>query len=425
MEINNILVIQTGGIAEVMFSTPALSALRKRFPEAHISFLLHPERRALLEQNPDTDQVLLSDAEIKEQKYDLSLNLQGHFHFDLLTYLAKIKRRFSEKKRTPYDYFEHEIERHLRLLRPLEIKEVNPQLKIKTNSLSDASIKDLFDDLGIDPQKKLLGLHIGGSKESKPQTAKIYAKVTEELIAKHNLGVLLLGSKNELPLAQKILSLTALKPHNLVNKLSLSELISIIKRLDLYIGAESGPLQIAAAFSVPVTALFSSRLVKPIQRAPWGSRHVILFDKARSEDIINSVNFLLSGGGLKRPQDNKRDWLKKSLNILLAFSRKDRDEAAEGQRIFEELLCEGFKIETLDDKLQTVKDILDNMGEYDINLTHKLSSKSADYRLTLAQLLAWVRLPAPILSLNSQGRKLYGANDILDYYSEELNKTNE
>ena len=212
-------------------------------------------------------------------------------------------------------------------------------------------------------------------------------------------------------------------PERTWNQLSLSELVSMIKRLDLYIGAESGPLQIAAACSVPAVALFTSRLVKPVQRAPWGSRHAILCGDPGPEEILGSADFLLCGGGKARPQDNKRDWLKKSFSILLAFDRRDRDESAEGQRIFEELCCEGFQIETLDQELQTVKEILDNLEQHDINLTHRLSGKSADYRLGLATFLAWSRVPTPILSVNSKGRKLYGANDILDYYTEELEKT--
>jgi ADP-heptose:LPS heptosyltransferase len=438
MEIRRILVIQTGGIAEVMFSTPAAAALRKRFPEAHISFLVHPERKALLEKNPDISEILVKDTaadlkspkrfmnianELKGERFDLCVNLQGLSHYDLLARLANIKLRLNERKKTPFDHMEHTVERHLRLLSSLEIKEPNPKLSLKSSSLSDSSVQDLIEDLGIDTQKKLLGIHIGGSQLSRPQNAQSYASIINELIVKHNLGVALLGGKNELPLAEKILKLTDHKPYNLVNQLSLSELVSMIKRLDLYIGAESGPLQIAAAFSVPVVALFTSRLVKPVQRAPWGSRHIILCGDPRSDEILRSADLLLSGRGRARPQENKKDWLKNSFSILLAFDRRDRDEAAEGQRIFEELCCEGFQIETLDQELQTVKEILDNLEQHDINLMHKLSRKSADYRLSLALSLAWSRIPIPILSVNSKDRKLYGAGDILDYYTEELEKT--
>lgn len=62
MILRNILVMHTGGwIGDMMLLTPALRALRKEFPDAHISMLLRPLVQGLMERNPYLDEVIVYD----------------------------------------------------------------------------------------------------------------------------------------------------------------------------------------------------------------------------------------------------------------------------------------------------------------------------------------------------------------------------
>jgi ADP-heptose:LPS heptosyltransferase len=58
---------------------------------------------------------------------------------------------------------------------------------------------------------------------------------------------------------------------------TLSQLISLMQTVDLFIGSDSGPMHIAAALGKPVTALFGP--TDPRERHPWGSGHEVVWKR--------------------------------------------------------------------------------------------------------------------------------------------------
>src|SRR3954470_6427280 len=54
-----ILVLVLLPIGDTLFATPALHALRKRYPDAHVTALAYPTNKGILADNPDVDEFLL------------------------------------------------------------------------------------------------------------------------------------------------------------------------------------------------------------------------------------------------------------------------------------------------------------------------------------------------------------------------------
>lgn len=54
-----ILIVRLSAIGDIVFSTPLIHALRQRYPNAHISWLVQPESASLLEKNGELDEVIL------------------------------------------------------------------------------------------------------------------------------------------------------------------------------------------------------------------------------------------------------------------------------------------------------------------------------------------------------------------------------
>jgi heptosyltransferase-1 len=61
-------------------------------------------------------------------------------------------------------------------------------------------------------------------------------------------------------------------------QLSISELIALTRRARLFIGGDTGPLHLAAAFKVPVVAIFGP--TDPARNGPYGTRSVVLRNPA-------------------------------------------------------------------------------------------------------------------------------------------------
>jgi len=56
-----ILVVNVNWIGDVLFSTPAIRALRKHYPYAHIACMVVPRCREVLELNPNINEMIIYD----------------------------------------------------------------------------------------------------------------------------------------------------------------------------------------------------------------------------------------------------------------------------------------------------------------------------------------------------------------------------
>jgi heptosyltransferase-2 len=142
MMIHRILIIQTAFLGDVILCTPLIKASRKLFPNSFISFLLIPETKKLLENNPHLNEIIVYDKrgedrgvknflkmvkKIKRGNFDLALIPHRYLRSALLAYLAKIPQRIGFDKssgsflftqKVTYQNNSHEVERNLSLLKP-------------------------------------------------------------------------------------------------------------------------------------------------------------------------------------------------------------------------------------------------------------------------------------------------------------------
>src|SRR5436309_9449466 len=55
-----ILLVRLREIGDVVFTTPALAALRRHFPHAHVSYLVEPLAAPVVSSNPHIDEVIVA-----------------------------------------------------------------------------------------------------------------------------------------------------------------------------------------------------------------------------------------------------------------------------------------------------------------------------------------------------------------------------
>jgi heptosyltransferase-1 len=83
-----ILAVRLGAMGDIVHTLPAVSALKRAYPESHLTWVVEPQWAALLEGNPCLDRVLLlrrgsaaglleSWRELRTQGYDLAVDFQG------------------------------------------------------------------------------------------------------------------------------------------------------------------------------------------------------------------------------------------------------------------------------------------------------------------------------------------------------------
>ena len=108
-------------------------------------------------------------------------------------------------------------------------------------------------------KNKLLGINPGASYGSaKRWYPKEFANVAIDLSNQYD--IIIFGGPQEIDIAsdiEKYLIESGIKNYqNLASKTSITELMSLISNLDLFITGDSGPMHLAAAYQIPTVAIF-------------------------------------------------------------------------------------------------------------------------------------------------------------------------
>jgi ADP-heptose:LPS heptosyltransferase len=279
-----ILMIRPEMIGDTILLTPLISALKNKYPASQIFLLMRPGMEEIVKNNPEVAGVILLSnywellRKIKAEKFDAAIVMEDNPtpKWAYLTLLAGIPQRIGDKSRLLYGWIYnkgvwlnsadptlHHVELYLKLLEPLGIKGARPPLKLNPDPEAEKKMEKLM-------PANAIGIHIGTGGGNRALLPETYAQIANGL----NSPVVLLGGRAEVETLKHLKSHLNVPVLDLVGKLSLQELFSAIKRLTLFIGVDSGPLHAAAAFKVPIVALYTAKDVNPNRWLPWQTKYL-------------------------------------------------------------------------------------------------------------------------------------------------------
>lgn len=291
-----ILIIRPEMIGDTILLTPVISALKSRYPDSRITLLLRPGMEEVIKNNPEVAGYILLTGywellrRIKAEKFDMAIVLEDNPtpKWAYLILLAGIPKRIGDKSRLLYGWIYncgvwlnsadpklHHVEFYLRLLEPLGIKGVRPPLKLNPDAEAEKKMEKLMPAGAI-------GIHIGTGGGNRALLPETYAEIANLLAKKTGRSVVLLGGAMEGGTLKAMQSQLKVSFIDMVNKLSLQELFSAVKRLGLFIGVDSGPLHAAAAFKVPIVAIYTAKDVNPNRWLPWQTKYIAIKSPAEA-----------------------------------------------------------------------------------------------------------------------------------------------
>ena len=280
------LVVLPTWLGDTVMATPALRALRQKFPNSHISYLGQPGPLALLADAPWADAAIEIPSlhglnflrcvkKIQHEHFDLAILMPNSFGSALMVGLARIKRRIGydrdsrgllltdrllPAKESGRFVPDPMIQYYLALAGYLGASALSTTMELFTCSLDEQAVDILITESGLDPSKDILLLHPGGSfGPSKRWAAQKYAQVANALVERFDLEVIISATKKERDVANQVQSAMKGKALNLAqHNVSIGQLKALVRRSRLMIGNDTGPRHIAVAFSVPVVTIFGS-----------------------------------------------------------------------------------------------------------------------------------------------------------------------
>ncbi|MGC4032932.1 MAG: lipopolysaccharide heptosyltransferase II [Tepidisphaeraceae bacterium] len=285
-----ILVVQPSWVGDAAMATPALRAIRHRFPNAQISYLIKRYVKPMYTGMPWADRLITYRtgktkkkagrtqffglaAKLRQGKFDLAILLPGSFKAALVCKMAGIGRIVG------YDRDGRGFLLTDKLLPAKENGKFIPTPIIKyylgLASYLGASERDLTMSLFVTdaerreadavlaranvPERRpwiLLnpGANFGASKCWLPE---YFAEVANTLAERHGATILISSAAKERKIVDEIYKHLTVPAVDLAKaKMSLGALKEVVRRCDLMITNDTGPRHIAAAFDVPVVSIF-------------------------------------------------------------------------------------------------------------------------------------------------------------------------
>ena len=291
-DIKKILIVRLRRIGDIIMTTPSVSALRKGFPDAFISYIVEEPYRELVEGNPDLDKIIVLEKnqskrdlfnlirQIRKEKYDVVLDFHGGPRASLITLFSKAKLKIGYRikyrnfiyhirlPRKPEDGHFHSVENHVNFVRALGINvESPPPLCLPPAKKTEAEkVKNFIEENRLEGNK-IIAIHISAGNEFRNWGVDNWIRLTDLLAKRTGIKIILIGASEDKEANKEILKKSKNSHFSLVGKLNLREVRELISLSSLFVGPDSGPMHIAASTSTPIIALFGPTL--PENFAPW------------------------------------------------------------------------------------------------------------------------------------------------------------
>jgi len=285
-----ILVVRIDSLGDAVLTLPALEALKTRFPNAQIDFLVSPAVHELYAFLFPNSKIILFERnwlsgmgsfggiwgesfsivkQLKASHYDLGIDFRGDLRTILLMSLADIPHRWGREgtgggflltHKLPNPFQKHEILENVEL-----VSENGSCLKVEFPPLPHAVRRSEI------VQGKKVIIHVGAGYPSKRWSAENFVEVAKRIREKRLGTPIFIGTEEEGSLLGPYRNRIGAGMVDLTGKTSFKELLELLADTDLYIGNDSGPAHLAALLDRKIVLIFSG--TNDFKRwAPWSSK---------------------------------------------------------------------------------------------------------------------------------------------------------
>jgi len=298
-----VLLVRLSALGDVAQCLEALAAVRAALPRSEIGWLVEDRQAALLRDHPQIDRLFVFQRkgsaglsryaalrslrrELRAFAPDVAVDLQGNLKGALLTRLSGAPRRiglprgearegahlFATEHVPAGPHSEHRADRALRLVASLT--------GARSGAASLAPVPEA-DSAAIEPAIQALGRYavlipgtsaFGAFKRWPPDR---FADLAVRLRAETDLRVVVSAGPGEDDLAAAVVQRAAGAAERAPSTGSLGQLVQLIRRASLVVGADSGPIVLASVGGAPTVALLGPK--DPTIYAPRGPHTAVVW----------------------------------------------------------------------------------------------------------------------------------------------------
>ena len=251
-----VLIIRCGAIGDVLHTSEVFRSIKRTYPSCIVHYLTTEIPAKMISADKDIDKIITIEKvkykdifqilpQIKNEKYDVIINLQPSFKLRLLAFLARPQHSFNYDKNLDihavYNFYQTAGDNIANLTFKNELKLYIPD-EIKEN------VKR-----AIPTEKKFIVFttQAGPVREGKKWRVEKFKELALKIVEKYDVSIILTGTNQD---RESLKPFENLHPeiYDLAGRFNILESAAMFSLAEYMIGADTGPLHIASATEKPV-----------------------------------------------------------------------------------------------------------------------------------------------------------------------------
>ena len=287
-------------LGDVILTTPFLEVLRRAAPHSHITYVMDEKLQVVMQYNPNIDALVTVDKkgrhnsisglnevakEINRQgKPDIVINLHPNERTSYLAWKigAKVTTGMSHflfrPFMTKYTRLDrktlHAADMYINVLEQLGVSNtMNHGLTIETSEAWDNQAHDFYETYDVTRDDIVIGFNIGSAVPEKRWPRERFAHVAD-YFGHQGYKTVFFGGPMDQDMVNDVVQVMETEPIITTGKFSLGPLASAMKRCQLMITNDSGPMHVAISQHVPIVALYGPS--NPFFYGPYRANAIVL-----------------------------------------------------------------------------------------------------------------------------------------------------
>ncbi|ACI21547.1 glycosyltransferase family 9 protein [Thermodesulfovibrio yellowstonii] len=281
-EVRNILVVSSTAIGDTLMSTPAIRAIREKYPKAKIIAHFNVKNMELFENNPHIDGIIpyyrgwkkffKTIREFRKHKFDVAVILHGNepqatpmAYLGEARFIVKVpnSNRFkfllsNSNELYTWDDFTHGVEARLKSAELIGCNIRDKRMVLPIQNEGEDFVKKFLKQNNIDENNTIIGFQVGASTVSRMWLPERFIELGKKLIQLDSkIKIIITGSPSEYSYCQKIAQSIGKGAVVSAGKIPLKYLPSLIKKLRVLVTGDTGIMHMAIALGTPIIGLFA------------------------------------------------------------------------------------------------------------------------------------------------------------------------
>jgi heptosyltransferase I len=332
-----VALVRLSALGDVVHALPVAAAVRARWPEVRLTWIVERRHAAVLGGHPAIDEVVTLDTRawrrarrpgtiasaaeeirgfrrhLRAARFDVALDLQGNLKSGAVTWSTRAPLRIgfgasrcrepvsallTNRHVLPPDSARHVVDQNLALLAPLGVDPpARPEFHLPTDGTAEAAIEAFFARSALASRNGVIVLNPGAARPEKRWPAARFAGLARRLVRDAGARIVLLWGPGEDSIARAI----AGGARNIVvaPPTDLHGLLAVLRRASVVVAGDTGPLHLAAGLEVPCVGLFGPTSGE--RNGPYGAAHRVLqspdgnIDRIEVDTVAGAVVAALHG----------------------------------------------------------------------------------------------------------------------------------